>query len=26
VRSGQIRKFRIVKLDPDAKKIGLELA
>jgi small subunit ribosomal protein S1 len=26
VRSGQIRKFRIVKLDPAAKKIGLELA
>ena len=26
VRSGQIRKFRIVKLDPAAKKIELELA
>jgi small subunit ribosomal protein S1 len=26
VRSGQIRKFRIVKLDPAAKKIDLELA
>jgi len=26
VRAGQIRQFRIVKLDPTAKKIGLELA
>jgi small subunit ribosomal protein S1 len=26
VRTGQIRKFRIVKLDPGAKKIELELA
>jgi small subunit ribosomal protein S1 len=26
VRAGQIRKFRIVKLDPAAKKIELELA
>jgi small subunit ribosomal protein S1 len=26
VRSGQIRKFRVVKLDPAAKKIELELA
>jgi hypothetical protein len=26
VRSGQIRKFRIAKLDPAAKKIELELA
>jgi small subunit ribosomal protein S1 len=26
VRAGQIRKFRIVKLDPSAKKIDLELA
>jgi hypothetical protein len=25
-RSGQIRKFRITKLEPDAKKIELELA
>ncbi len=26
VRAGQIRSFRIVKLDPAAKKIELELA
>ena len=26
VRAGQIRKFRIIKLDPSAKKIDLELA
>jgi hypothetical protein len=26
VRTGQIRKFRIAKLDPAAKKIELELA
>jgi small subunit ribosomal protein S1 len=26
VRAGQIRKFRIVRLDPAAKKIELELA
>ncbi|MGC2791066.1 MAG: hypothetical protein WA899_03520, partial [Candidatus Sulfotelmatobacter sp.] len=26
VRAGQIRKFRIVKLDPTSKKIELELA
>ena len=26
VRAGQIRKFRITKLDPSAKKIDLELA
>jgi small subunit ribosomal protein S1 len=25
-RAGQMRKFRIVQLDPDAKKIELELA
>ena len=25
VHAGQIRSFRIVKLDPDAKKIELEL-
>ena len=26
VRSGQIRSFRIIRLDPNAKKIELELA